>query len=407
MNSKSLVFSLKAVLGVSLIFLLMATYFLTSVGINFPGSSSVDEITALILFFYCGLNYKKIKYKDKKIALCFISMVIIGIISNVFSGIDRKFSYILFDIVLISKTFIGYLGMKILISKEKYKDEIVNLLYPIARVLLVVIFLCGTINIFHDIGMTKGYRYGFPSFCFVFNQPAHCALFVAILIAIVLLKEELSHKYNWLVIIGLISMIYTTKGMGLIIVASYLVLLFFIINKGTIKWYHFAILGIVAFFVLGYQIDEYLMDTTAPRAKFIIYGFEIAKKYFPFGSGFATYGSEMATRYYSPLYYMIGFSGMNGLRPGYDMYLNDNYMASILGQFGFFGLLLHILALVFIFRGLLEAKDENFKRKSFMISIFIGLISIFIASGAYKTILGMLLFMILGIYEGVYSKRNN
>lgn len=390
----------KSLVGLIFLLLIFLGFFLSNLGIELPFSSSYDEIITLILLVYIVINFRKFNGNDKKILLCLVGIEIIGVVSNVYSGIDRKPIYIILDALAISKTFIAYVGFKNLISTDKEKQDIINVFTPIAKILLIIIFLCGTVSVFYNIGMSKGSRYGVPSYCFIFNQPAHCGLITAFLVGIIFMNRKLKRrKQQVYILMGLMSMLYTTKGMAIIIVGAYVTLSYFMRRKERLKWYHFVGLAVITFFLLGFQIQEYILDTTAPRAKFIINGFYVAKMYFPFGSGLATYGSEIAGRYYSPLYYQLGFSNMNGLRIGYNMYLNDNYMASILGQFGFIGLLFHILELYLIFKTIYNRQDES-KCKNFMLSIFVSICSVFVASGVFKSVVGIMLFMLLGMYAG-------
>ncbi|MCM3652937.1 hypothetical protein [Metabacillus litoralis] len=72
---------------------------------------------------------------------------------------------------------------------------------------------------------------------------------------------------------------------------------------------------------------------------------EIAKRYFPFGSGLGTFGSNAARKNYSELCYEYGFSKIWGLAPWYDRFLTNSYWAMMIGEFGFIAAILNLFAM--------------------------------------------------------------
>lgn len=73
---------------------------------------------------------------------------------------------------------------------------------------------------------------------------------------------------------------------------------------------------------------------------------EILTDYFPFGSGFGSFGSEAAARYYSPLYYKYGMDSIYGLSP-LDYGTSSNFLVDafypILSEFGIIGIILYAI----------------------------------------------------------------
>jgi len=66
---------------------------------------------------------------------------------------------------------------------------------------------------------------------------------------------------------------------------------------------------------------------------------EIAKQFFPLGSGFATYGSFMAKEHYSPLYTTLGYNMIYGMSENIPYFLSDSFWPIIIAQFGFVGII--------------------------------------------------------------------
>ncbi len=86
---------------------------------------------------------------------------------------------------------------------------------------------------------------------------------------------------------------------------------------------------------------------TMARGQFAINSLDIAKKNFPFGSGFGTFGSRMAQLYYSPLYYQYDMMTTIGVTPDHPAYACDTFFPCILAESGWLGLVAY-LGLIFI-----------------------------------------------------------
>ncbi len=70
---------------------------------------------------------------------------------------------------------------------------------------------------------------------------------------------------------------------------------------------------------------------------------EIARRYFPFGSGAGTFASQPTRHtFYSPLYYDYGFQSIYGTSPKYPVYLMDTWWPKVLAESGVFGALVYL-----------------------------------------------------------------
>ena len=100
-----------------------------------------------------------------------------------------------------------------------------------------------------------------------------------------------------------ISINAKTEIPKIIILVVYIVLSFIWRRKKETKFTtgNTLILSICIMIASTLQINTYLRDEESPRMVLLRYGFKTANKYLPFGSGFATYGSDMAARYYSEI----------------------------------------------------------------------------------------------------------
>lgn len=85
------------------------------------------------------------------------------------------------------------------------------------------------------------------------------------------------------------------------------------------------------------SISEYA-NTNQPRIFTYLNSFNIARDYFPFGSGPATFASRGSMVNYSPIYRQYGMDERWGFRPDDSVHFyNDTYWAQIIGQYGVFG----------------------------------------------------------------------
>lgn len=84
---------------------------------------------------------------------------------------------------------------------------------------------------------------------------------------------------------------------------------------------------------------------SAARVALYVTGINLAIRYFPFGTGFGTFGTYLSGEYYSNIYHRENLDWIAGLRPDAYEYAGDALYAGIIGQFGFLGLLIYLILL--------------------------------------------------------------
>lgn len=100
------------------------------------------------------------------------------------------------------------------------------------------------------------------------------------------------------------------------------------------------------------QIEYYFfssIQSDSARYQLLVKSIQVANDHFPFGSGFATYGSYYSALYYSPLYERYGLSTVWGLGPKFSSFISDSFWPMVLGQFGWLGLICYGAALLALF----------------------------------------------------------
>ena len=371
-----------------------------------------DEVLTLFMAMYIIMLFLKGKlYRcDSNIVVLLIVFTVYGLLSNIYSGMAYNWNSAFLDAFLQWKIFVGFLVGKY-ISMKYSDDYVVNSIVKLCKVLLVIGAICGIISLFVDIGMASysaNQRFGIPAYYFVFGNSGRYGIIVACELLFILRKYE-GKRVIVYEMLALLNMLLTTKGAVYIIFVFYIVLKFIFKKKNEnakIDFKSMIVLGLAGISALTYQISSYLLDNTAPRALLIKYGFVTAKKYFPFGSGFATYGSSEAAKHYARLYEQYGWSNKWTLGKSNGEALNDNYFATIIGETGYFGLIIFLSAFFSIFKQI-NAIRCNYKVKAMCMSIFIDLFVCFIATGITKSSIGMMAFLILGMFCGLFNKEKD
>lgn len=160
-----------------------------------------------------------------------------------------------------------------------------------------------------------------------------------------------------------------------------------------------ALAAVVIFFTWtkfdAYYVSGFADDSRMARPITYTTGLQVMKDYFPFGSGFGTFGSAAAAKEYSPLYYKYKIDDVWGLTPELPMFLADTFYPIVYSQFGFFGA---ILFLIFWKRRLAESNripDMNYYRMALMCILALALENT--ADSSYLSGRGMGYFMILAV----------
>ena len=332
---------------------------------------------------------------------------IYGLFSNIFSGLAYNWISVFIDALLQWKIFVGFIAGKYIALN--YNDEYVtDSLETLCKILLIVGALCGFVSLFVDIGMASyltDQRYGIPAYYFVFGNSGRYGAIVGCELLFILWKNK-GKNVRLYELLAFINMVLTTKGVVYIIFVTYIVLqiLFRKLNKNQrIDIKTIIPLGIAGVATSSYQITSYLLDEEAPRALLIHYGFKTANNYFPFGAGFATYGSSEAVKHYSKLYEMYGWANRWAMGKENGDALNDNYLATIIGEVGYVGLIIFVGLFIKIFKQINVIKCDV-KSKAMIMSIYIDMLVCFLATGITKSSIGMMVFIIIGYFCGL-SKR--
>lgn len=183
----------------------------------------------------------------------------------------------------------------------------------------------------------------------------------------------------------------------------------------------FALLGLLVAILIAARdkIDLYVFQTISgeedelvARAALYITSFDLFQDYFPFGTGFASFGTHASGLFYSEIYDAYNIGGIWGLTKDAPDFVSDTYYPS-LAQFGVVG-----LGLYFFFWLFYLVKSYKYVRATENIQYFVIFIiitgSLFIENIAEASITSnegffmmFLLALALGAQKQLYANKIN
>lgn len=369
----------------------------------------IIEVFALLILF---IKQSSIEREDKKNLLILGAFLATGILGNVIYKYQSNVMPIVLDIVATIKGVLFYYAIKYAGFSENYRKNIVFGVAKILRPLCALMFLMAIVNLFFDIGMSTETRFGLKGFTFIAPKEGIFSLtfypIIAAFMCEAVYKQGLTRKVKIGLALALLVWSSTLRSRAIAFSILFIVLaLRFMLNKKSKKINIVEIVGVLitAFFLGKDQIDFYFGNTQTARYALLAYGIENVRRFFPIGSGFATYGSEMAARFYSPLYLEYGFSHIWGLASDNLKFANDSFWGEILGQFGLIGTSLLFIVFYKLFHNMQNTKLDNVGKLFFT---YICMILIIGTSGTktlfHPTIVPTFMFMALA--ELHYKEKN-
>ena len=361
-------------------------------------------LVGIVYLLFLVLN-KKLKHEDKRICVLLFFITMLGVFSNILSGLINQIFPIVIDILWLWKPFSAYLFFKYFIDSSN-GSEFENIITPIAKFFVIMCFILSIIGQFVNVGVMSGNLYGgIKKFGFFWKNGIQTGwlLFGSILI---ISLERTKHFLRYL-LMALVPMLLTGSSLVLCWVIVELFLILFFRQKTKFKIGYLLILAAGVIIFAWADFSKYLFSESI-RSTLLKYGAITANSYFPFGSGFATYGSDMAQRYYSNLYIKYGWKDTWGFGQK-STFLNDIFFAGIIGQFGWFGFLAYLLVLYLLLKNGNSNKLNKNSRCTYIATV-ITIAVVMIGSASAKSMMGVCTFSILGIvssYKNEFRKENN
>ena len=362
---------------------------------KYTGYEFYDEAALVLLLAYMILTVKRYPKETLACGLLFVFYILYSL----YLGLNIPKACFL-DMMQQAKPYIAFYctyTMAIFIKPNKYK--IIRKYIIWFSLFLFVLMTLRFSTIFGQIPII-----GHPT------NGATCA-FVFAFLYLLFSKQRKKDIYIGLAImsIGLLSTRSKFYGDYLF----FIFIFFFLKKKISINIKYILIGSILLLIILFFTWEKFnfyfidgMDDPNNIRALFIKNTPKVMNDFFPFGSGFATFGNITSGTYFSPLYYGYGFDKVEaygGFYEGHVFFLADTYIPN-LAQYGYFGLVLFIL---FWYKRWKEIKKVN-NAIAYKISIMILMILFVenIADTMYMSNRGMLLFILLGLILNPSSRYN-
>ena len=383
--------------------------------------SYIGEILSLISLFYLLfylLSRNTFPKYISKIFKLLILLIIVGLLSNFFSDVSRDSFAIFIDILTYIKVFTCFGASSLYFNKKNnnLKIRILSTLAFLSRIFVFIGIFCYIFNPILNLNMySADVRYGIPAFKFIFSS---AGMFNQYWIGIILiLTADLQNSatiYKKIVVaLALIFWLTCLRSRAFVMVLAYIMILLYLslgkkINKEFSKKIfkiQKIIPVIIVILLLGKKqiINYFFSGKDTARGLLLINGFKIMLDYFPLGSGFATYGTEVAKTYYSPLYYKYFMNNFWALSEG-GSELTDCFWPAIAGEIGIFGIIIFLFILYNFFKEcILKSKKQKFIFHTVIIEIIYLLISS-TATGIFFTDITATYLIFLGLVINIKTK---
>ncbi len=270
-----------------------------------------------------------------------------------------------------------------------------------ARFVTVILMILVIINKIWHIFPDSEVRYGINSELLFFGHPTGLASVAYFLIVLMLIFYKKKSYDEFYIAIGIILVMSSlrSKAIATVLLLVYLYFTIVVFNKKLSGW---KIVPIIPFTLLvGWdQFYEYFIgERTMESARGALFhaGIEIARDYFPIGTGLGTFASDPSGKYYSPLYVKYGIECVWGLKKDDPFLVTDTFWPMITGQTGFLGLLFYILIIICLFKMIKPVYDIDKGYYLAGIGALVYLLISSIAESAFVNPLALPLSLIIGL----------
>lgn len=360
-------------------FLLLLQQVLLNITTGFVNSaiSGLDElITILGIFtlFACAVQKKlRLDKIDLRMLWFYSGFTLLSFLSNVRTPLQSVFDN-LTDFIVCSRFIVFYLITRCLIKKVNNRKLIKEISKGCKFLTWVTLGLA-----IHDTLMTPFFvksdtRFGISSLQLFYPHPSYMAVacFSCAIVFGMMLALEKNRAYFHYFAINCILMLLTLRTKA-IASAICIFFLWYAIVKLNVQFKK-LMLGIAGVFALVFgksQINFYYGKQVVggTRALMTRDSVRLANRYFPLGSGFGTFGSNIAAKHYSPLYVELGYLSIENGKE--NAYLSDVFWPIVIAQSGWMGLINFIGVLTCLFQKCFDMEKKNRYFYWLMLSILI------------------------------------
>ena len=358
-----------------------------------------DEL--YVIFLWCAALVKNggniyLDKEDKRILLLSILFTALGLISNMRNEY-QTLGYAISDAFICAKFSLIYLGIRQYVRSRKENKEIIFSLYKFCKVFITVSFILAVINIVIPIFPTSDFRYFMNSIQLFYGHPTTLAIASITAVSVIITKQSIvrGKKDMIYIVLGLMVTCFTVRSKAiagaLCIAFIYLYFVKFKIKNKLIAGASVMVIG----FITGYdQIAFYFggyskYDNNFVRERLLLDSGRIANRFFPVGSGFGTFASNIAAEHWSTLY--------NEYNYVYGPFLSDSFWPIVVAQTGWIGLGVFIFILTTYLIRIITFQNVNIYLFWAGLSIMCYELICSVAESAFFNPVVCPLFMLMGI----------
>lgn len=347
------------------------------------GFSSIDELIGLIgLCISCALilaGRKSISKSSFAIAAALLVFVFSGLLGNILFQY-QPWKSVLIDLFTNLKFYFSILTGYFLFRNRSW-DSLRNTAIRHGKIItlfLLALFIADRIfNLY-----PSEVRHGIRSSVLFFGHPTYfagAAVCLVVLLTIFFDKSNIAY-----IAANVLFLASTMRSKAIAAALIYIVIFFyFIVLKGrkssgakrrkAIKLRYMFALAVPAVLVAMPQIRYYYVTLGGKSTRSVLtsLSFEIARDYFPIGTGFACYASSEAAKHFSPVYNLYDLEYLLRFDIYWRSFLNDTFWPIIIGQTGAIGTAAYLIAVYLVFKRCLLLYQVN-------LNIFVGALFAFL-----------------------------
>lgn len=363
-----------------------------------------DEIIEIICFIYILRSIQdKFLIRNKRLILIWILFLITGLVGSLLWNGQSLIAIIQDVFFSCSKFLVAYVAAYVYFSHHKCSLQCIVTISKWITVGLCLISI-------HDLLFkpwyeTSDYRYFLNSQKLMFIHPTyltHAAVTLLLIFTYSMIcesKKELPYMFlsSYLILVAM-----RTKGICFLGIfwVSYIYYFYFKFKNRKIFYLFGALL--VLFIGYGTFSDTFLTGGQYYRPRLILLkdSLRIMSEYFPFGTGFASFGSPVAARYYSKMYKNLGYLSYYGMNPEDGQFLSDNFWPTIFGEFGLLGTAIYIYIIALLGKKCINKFNRGEVGSGFiMLMIITYMVITSLAETSFFNPTSMLIFMIFAFCE--------
>lgn len=359
----------------------------------------VDEFLILVFLFYI-IQHGSFLIKEKK-SFLFTWMVFLalGAISSVLCRYQDLYAVLVDCILIINKFMVGYLAAYtyIILHKQKISDRV----YKTAKAITILLFVLAVHDfILPPLFPKADFRYFTYSLQLMFPHATYLAATGSTLLIYFGYKHKKKSDYKYMYMASFLALATLRgKAVGFIMVYWLFYLCIYVFRA---RHYFFTIIsgGIAAALIGTNQIEDYFFTKSySPRLLLLRDSITLAIQHFPFGTGYGTFGSAMASERYSILYTQLGYENYWGMGSKDGMFLTDDFWPIVIAQFGVLGLVAFIFIVYYLVKRSLVILKVNKDAGFAMLLIMINTLINSLAETAFFNPTALLFFVLFGICE--------